>query len=164
MLLSDKMWKALNEQVKWELESSYMYLGMATYLNAHALPGFAAWMRKQAEEETEHAMKIYDFIEQRGNRVELLPLAAPAKDWANVHEVFNKSLEHEQFVTGLINKLMDLAIAEKDHASAAFLQWFVTEQVEEEDTFRSVLDRLSFLNPDSPGIIILDKEMGTRAS
>ncbi|MBQ4133031.1 MAG: ferritin [Desulfovibrionaceae bacterium] len=161
-MLSDKMWKLLNEQVKWELESAYMYLGMAAYLNDKALPGFAFWMQKQAAEEVEHAMKIYNFIEERGNRVELLPIAAPAKEWANVHEIFEKSFEHEQFVTGLINNLVDAAAEEKDHASSVFLQWFVTEQVEEEDTFRGVLDKLSFLKPDSPGMLILDKEMATR--
>ncbi len=162
MLLSDKMWKALNEQVKWELESSYMYLGMAAYLNDCSLPGFAQWMREQAKEEVEHAMRIYNYIEERGNRVELLPIAAPAKEWADVHEVFQKSFEHEQFVTGLINNLVDIAVAEKDHATSVFLNWFVTEQVEEEDTFRAVLDKLSFVKPGCSALLFLDKQMGKR--
>ena len=164
MLLSDKMWKALNEQVKWELESSYMYLGMAAWLNDNALPGFASWMREQAKEEVEHAMKIYKYIEERGNRVELLPLAAPAKEWADVKEVVKKSYEHEQFVTGLINNLADLAAAEKDHATSIFLQWFVSEQVEEEDMFRGVLDQLGFVKPGCSAMLFMDKQMGKRAA
>lgn len=162
MQLSNKMWNALNEQVKWELESSYMYLGMAAWLNDIALPGFAHWMREQAKEEVEHAMKIYNYIEERGNRVELLPIAAPQKEWTDVHEVVRKSLEHEQFVTGLINKLVDIAAEEKDHATSVFLQWFVSEQVEEEDMFNGVLDKLSFVDPGCSALLFLDKEMGKR--
>lgn len=163
-MLSETMWKALNEQVKWEWESSYLYLGMAAWFNDQKLPGFAGWMRKQAEEEIEHAMKIYTFIEERGNRVELLAFAPPPKEWESPRDAIEKSLRHEQFVTGLINKLVDLAASEKDHASAVFLQWFVSEQVEEEDTFRGVLDKLSFVKPGCSAMLFLDKQMGARGA
>ena len=162
MLLSDKVWNALNEQVKLELESSYMYLGMAAWLNDVSLPGFAHWMREQAKEEVEHAMKIYNYIEERGNRVELLPIAPPQKEWTDVHEVVRKSLEHEQLVTSLINRLVDIAAEEKDHATSVFLHWFVSEQVEEEDLFNGVLDKLSFVKPGSSSLLYLDKQMGKR--
>lgn len=162
-MLSDTMWKALNEQIKWELESSYMYLGMAAWLNDQKLPGFAHWMREQAKEEVGHAMKIYKYIEEHGNRVELLPVAAPAKNWASVQDVMEKSLAHEQKVTGLIYGLVDTAAAEKDHATSTFLQWFVSEQVEEEDAFRTVIDQLSFVKPSCSAMLFLDKQMAKRA-
>ena len=161
-MLSEKMWKALNEQVKWELQSSYMYLGMAAWLNDQSLPGFAHWMRAQAVEENGHAMKIYKYIEEHGNRVELLDIPAPAKTWTDVNDVMKKSLQHEQFVTGLIYKLVDTAAEEKDHATSVFLQWFVTEQVEEEDAFRTVIDKLGFVKPSCSAMLFLDKQMGGR--
>ena len=161
-MLSETMWKALNEQIKWELESSYLYLGMAAWLNDQALPGFAHWMRKQAKEEMEHAMKIYSFVEERGNRVELLPIAPPPKNWETPHEVIEKSLKHEEFVTGLINKLVDTAASERDHATSVFLQWFVSEQVEEEDTFRKILDEVKMVKPSCSAMLFLDRHMGKR--
>ena len=163
-MLSDTMWKALNEQVKWEMESSYLYLGMAAYLNDQKLPGFAHWMRKQAGEEVDHAKKIYKFIEERGNRVELLPIPAPPKSWDGVKHVIEQSLLHEQKVTSLINRLVDIAAAEKDHATSVFLQWFVSEQVEEEDTFRGVLDQLEFVKPGCSAMLFLDRQMAKRGN
>ncbi len=161
-MLSDKMWKALNEQVKWEIESSYLYLGMAAFLNDRKLPGFAHWMRKQAGEEMGHAKKIYKYIEERGNRVELLPIAAPAKEWSGVVDVIEKSLAHEKKVTGLIHNLVEIGCAEKDHATCIFLQWFVSEQVEEEASFQAVLDKFTFVKEGSHGILFLDNEMAKR--
>ena len=162
-MLSEKMLNALNEQVKWEIQSSYMYLGMAAWLNDKALPGFAHWMRAQAREEMEHAMKIYSFIEERGNRVELLDIPAPAKEWKDVHDVMDKAYLHEQSVTGRINKLVDIAMEERDHATSIFLQWFVSEQVEEEDSFRSIIDKLGFIKPSCSAMLFLDKQMAGRA-
>ena len=161
-MLTDTVWKALNEQIKWELESSYLYLGMAAWLNDQKLPGFAHWMRRQSSEEVGHAMKIYAFIEDRGNRVELLPIAAPAKEWKSVQEVIEQSLLHEQKVTALINRLVDVAAGEKDHATSVFLQWFVSEQVEEEDSFRTVLDQLGFVKPGCSAMLFLDRQMAKR--
>ncbi|MCD8139709.1 MAG: ferritin [Planctomycetaceae bacterium] len=160
--LSEKMWSALNEQVKYEMESWYLYLGMAAWLNDQAFPGFAHWMRIQAGEEMQHAQKIYKYIEGRDNKVELLPLAAPPKTWTNVEDVIEKSLAHEQVVTGLINKLVDIAAEEKDHATSVFLQWFVTEQVEEEETFRTVLDQIKLVKPTCSAMLYLDKHMAKR--
>lgn len=161
-MLSEKMWKALNEQVKWEFESSYLYLGMAAWLNDQALPGFAHWMREQAKEEVEHAMKIYSYIEDRGNRVELLPIAPPPKTWASAQEVIEESLKHEQTITGLINKLVDVAAEEKDHATSVFLHWFVSEQVEEEDAFRTLLDKIKLVKPTCSAMLFLDKHLAKR--
>lgn len=162
-MLSDTMWKALNEQIKWELDSSYMYLGMAAWLNDEKLPGFAHWMREQSREEVGHAMKIYKYIEEHGNRVELLPIASPAKTWTSVQDVMDKSLKHEQGVTSRIHNLVDIAAAEKDHATSTFLQWYVSEQVEEENTFRTVLDQLSFVKPTCSAMLFLDRQMAKRA-
>lgn len=161
-MLSEKMCEALNEQIKWEMESMYLYLGMAAWLNDQKLPGFARWMREQSREEWGHAMKIYAYIEEHGNRVDLLQFAEPPKTWDSVQDVMNKSLAHEQMVTGRINKLVDLAAGERDHATAIFLQWFVTEQVEEEDSFRTVLDKLSFVKPGCSAMLWMDKHMGSR--
>lgn len=162
MLLSKKMYTALNDQIKMEFESAYMYLAMAACLADKALPGFAHWMREQAREETEHAMKIYEYIEYRGNRPVLLALSAPEKEYKDVTAIIKKSLEHEQSVTASINKLMDISIAEKDHATSSFLQWFVDEQVEEEAMFRDVLDKLAFIKPASSFLLSFDKQMGER--
>ena len=146
-MLSEQMLQALNDQIKWELQSSYLYLGMAAYLSDAKFDGVAKWMRVQAKEEVEHAMKFYEYIEERGNRVVLQPIPAPDKEWTDVNDVMEKSLKHEQFVTSLIYKLVDLAAEEKDHATSVFLQWFVKEQVEEESTFRDIVDKLSFMKP-----------------
>ncbi len=146
-MLSEKMLHALNEQIKWELQSSYLYLGMAAWLSDAKFDGVAKWMRVQAKEEVEHAMKFYSYIEERGNRVVLEAIPAPEKEWTGVCEVMEKSLAHEQFVTSLIHKLVDLAAEEKDHATSVFLQWFVKEQVEEEATFRDLVDKLGFMKP-----------------
>jgi ferritin len=120
-------------------------------------------MRQQAKEEQGHAMKICGYIEERGNRVELLPIAAPKKTWESPHAVIEQSLKHEEMVTGLINKLVDLSQEEKDHATFAFLQWFVSEQVEEEDTFRKVLDELKLVKPTCSAMLFIDRQMGKRS-
>lgn len=161
-MLSDVMCKALNEQIKLELDSSYLYLGMAAWLNDQSLPGFAHWMRQQTSEENGHAMKMYKYIEERGNRVELLPISAPPKEWASVHEVIEKSLKHEQAVTARINSLVDMAMAEKDHATSIFLQWFVSEQVEEEESLRAILDQLNMVKSSTSAILFLDGRMAKR--
>ncbi len=137
---------------------------MAAWLNGQKLPGFAHWMRVQAGEETGHAKKIYKYIEEQGNRVELLPIAPPPKEWDSVKDVMEKSLKHEQMVTSLIYKLVDTAAAEKDHATSVFLQWFVSEQVEEEDTFRKVIDELGFVKPTCSAMLFLDRHMGKRGA
>lgn len=161
-MLSEKMLGALNDQFKWEMESAYLYLGMAAFLADKALPGFAHWMRKQAVEEMNHAMKIYNYIEDHDHKPDLQPIPAPPTEWENVNDVVKKAFGHEQFVTGLIYKLVELAAEEKDYATSVFLQWFVTEQVEEEKTFRDLLDKLSHIGPACGHILRLDEHMGKR--
>ena len=160
-MISDKMQKALNNQVNAELYSSYLYLSMSAYLQSLNLAGFAGWMKIQALEEMYHGMKIYKFIEERGGRVVLEAIDKPAVEWESPLAVFESAYGHEQKVTGMINNLVDLAIEEKDHASNNFLQWFVAEQVEEEDTADGVVQKLK-LAGEGNGLFLLDQEMGQR--
>lgn len=161
-MLTPKMEQALNDQIKWELYSAYLYLSMSAYFADKGLPGFAHWMRMQAQEEHFHAMKFYDYVLERGGRVELQAIDAPPSGWSSSMEVMEETLKHEQHVTLLINDLVDVAISERDHASNIFLQWFVTEQVEEEDSVSEALAKLRLVGSEGNGIFMLDKEMGTR--
>lgn len=154
--------KALNEQLNAEMYSAYLYLSMSAYFSDIGLDGFANWMRVQAKEEQFHAMKFYDYINERGGRVLLTAIEAPKIEWDSPLACIEAVLEHEQKVTALVNGLVDLAIEEKDHATNIFLQWFVTEQVEEEDSVNAVLNKLRLLDGESNGMFILDKEMSTR--
>ncbi|WP_432738506.1 ferritin [Maridesulfovibrio sp. FT414] len=154
--------KALNEQLNAELYSAYLYLSMSAYFSDIGLSGFANWMRVQAQEEQFHAMKFYDYINERGGRVILTAIDAPQTEWASPLACAEAVLEHEKKVTSLVNNLVDLAIQEKDHATNIFLQWFVTEQVEEEDNVNEVLNKLRLLKGEGNGMFILDKELGTR--
>jgi ferritin len=161
-MLSEKMEKALNGQVNAELYSSYLYLSMASYFGSINLSGFASWMKVQAMEEMYHVMKFYNFIEERGGRPKMDTIDAPPSDWESPLAVFEQVYAHEQKVTGLINELVNLAIDEKDHASNNFLQWFVAEQVEEEDSVNGALQNLKLVD-DKGGLFILDRELGARA-
>ena len=138
-MLSTKMQEALNAQINAEYYSSYFYLSMAAHCQAINLAGFASWLRIQADEELIHAMKFYDFILERGGRVTLGPIEAPASEWESPLAVFEATLAHEQYVTDRINTLVVLAIAETDHAPNSFLQWFVKEPVEVEPTAAPLL-------------------------
>ena len=161
-MLSDTMTKALNDQINAELYSAYMYMSMNAYFRSINLDGFAAWMHAQAVEETEHAQKLYDFVHQRGGRVALGAIDAPPQQWDSPLAVFEDTLAHEQKVTGLINDLMDVALAERDHATQIFLQWFVTEQVEEEENVGGVLEQLKLMGEAQGGLFMLDRELGKR--
>ncbi|MCF7974212.1 MAG: ferritin [Phycisphaerae bacterium] len=154
--------KALNDQINAELYSAYLYLSMAAALEDMGLPGFANWTRIQNQEETFHAMKMYDFIIERSGRVKLQAIAGPPTEWKNVMTVFEEILKHEQHVTALINGLMDTAIEQKDHATNMFMQWFVTEQVEEEKNVEEVIRQLSLAQESKGALFLLDKEMATR--
>ncbi len=154
--------KALNQQINAEMYSAYLYLSMSTYFESLSLPGFAGWMKVQAQEEMSHAMKIYDFVHERGGAVKLMPIDGPPVKWASPVAVFEATLAHERKVTGLINKLVDLAIKEKDHASNIFLQWFVTEQVEEEASADELLQQLKRIGNAGHALLMMDKEMGRR--
>ncbi|MEJ5301110.1 MAG: ferritin [Thermodesulforhabdaceae bacterium] len=160
-MLSEKMTKALNDQVKWELYSSYLYLSMATYLKSKGLEGFARWMEVQALEELSHAMKFYSYINERGAKVDLQPIDGPPTEWQSVTAVFEHVAEHERHVTERIHRLVDQAIEEKDHATNNFLQWFVAEQVEEEASAADVLNKVRFVEG-SHGLFMLDRELAQR--
>lgn len=160
-MLSKKMEKALNEQIKWEYYSGYLYLSMAAWCEHKGLPGFANWMKVQRQEELFHALKFYDYVLERGGRVVLQAIDAPQADWKDVGDVLAHTLKHEQAVTRRINDLMDLALKEKDHAAVIFLQWYVSEQVEEEASVQAVLDQLKLVG-DGPALYHLDKEMAVR--
>ncbi len=162
MELSKKMLDALNEQIKEELASAYIYLSMAAYYESINLPGFAHWMRGQSQEELAHAFKFYDYIHDRGGRVVLQALGQPPVDFDGPTDVFGKTLEHEQFITGCIHKLYALAAEEKDYASLSILQWFVNEQVEEEKTAGEILHMLKMIGDKGQGLILLDRQLAQR--
>lgn len=163
-MFKEKVQQALNDQVNAELSAYYTYLSMAAYFYAENLPGFAAWMRHHAEEEEFHAMKIYDFINERGGKVVLQPIAGPKTTWETPLEAFEDAFKHERHVTELINKLVDLAIAEGDHATNSFLQWYVDEQVEEEAVVDAVVQDLKRIGDFGPGIFMLDRELAVQSS
>ncbi|MGD2039768.1 MAG: ferritin [Anaerolineae bacterium] len=164
MELSKKMQDALNEQIKEELASAYIYLSMAAYCESINLGGFANWMEAQAGEEQEHAMKFYNFIHDRGGRVKLLALPQPPTEFEGPTDVFEKTLEHEQYITGCIHDLYALAVEENDYASLGILQWFVDEQVEEEKTAGDILELLKKIGDKGQGLFMLDRQLAQRGS
>ena len=161
-MLSNKMEAAINQQINAEMYSSYLYLSMATYFESTSLEGMSNWMRQQAQEEMFHGMKMFDFVCERGGRVTLMAIDEPPSEWSSVLDVFENVLAHEQKVTGLINDLVNLALDERDHATNIFLQWFVSEQVEEEDTAGGLVDKLKLIGNDANGLFMLDTELGSR--
>lgn len=161
-MISKKMEDALNGQVNAELYSAYLYLSMESYFRSKNMNGFANWMRVQTQEEMSHVMKIYAFIDERGGRIVLKAIEGPPTQWDSPLAVFEAVSEHEQKVTGLINELVDLAIAEKDHATNIFLQWFVNEQVEEESSADQVVQQLKMVENAPGGIFMFDRELGQR--
>jgi len=161
-MISEKMNEALNEQINAEWYSAYLYLSMEAYFESMNLPGFANWMRAQIQEEAMHAMKIYDFVNERSGRVLLKSVSQPPTEWESPLAAFEAAYKHEQKVTGLINDLVNLAIEEKDHASNTFLQWFVNEQVEEESSVNEVVQKLKMLENAPGGQFLIDRELGQR--
>jgi len=161
-MIKEKMQEALNQQVNAELYSSYLYLSMAAYFESINLKGFASWMRVQTQEELVHAMKFYDFIIERGGKVLLSSIEGPPTEWVSPLAIFEHAYEHEQKVTGLINKLVDLSAAEQDHATSNFLQWFVAEQVEEEASADEVVQKIKLMGDASGGLFMLDRELAQR--
>ncbi len=161
-MLSEKMVKALNDQINAELYSSYLYLSMASYFAEVNLAGFRRWMECQAAEEMYHAMKMYNFVNERGGRVTMKQIDAPPVEWESPLAVLEATLAHEQMVTGRINDLVDLAIAEKDHATNNFLQWYVAEQVEEEASVDEIIQKLKLMGDAQGGLFMIDQEMGQR--
>lgn len=161
-MINEKMTQALNGQLNAEYYSFYLYLSMAAYFSCIDLNGFANWMRIQVQEEETHALKFYDHIIERGGIVTLQAIEAPPNAWESPLDAFEATLAHEQKITGLINDLVYLAREEKDNASEIFLQWFVTEQIEEEDNDRTVLAQLKLIKDSPQALYILDKELARR--
>jgi len=161
-MLDQKVENAINDQINAELYSAYLYYSMAAYFESLSLKGFAHWMRVQALEEMSHVQKFFSYINDRGGRVVLQPIEAPLSEWASPLAIFEATYAHEVQVTGLINRLMDLALAESDHASCHFLQWFVGEQVEEEASADEIVQKLKLVNKTEGGLFLLDQEMDKR--
>jgi ferritin len=161
-MIKEKIREALNQQLNAEFFSSYLYLSMASYFESINLKGFANWMRVQTQEELVHAMKFYDFIIERGGQALLSPIEGPPTEWESPLAVFEHAYEHEQKVTGLINNLVDLSIAEQDHATNNFLQWFVAEQVEEEASADEVVQKIKLMGDASGGLFMIDQELAQR--
>ena len=161
-MISEKMQAALNEQVNQEFYSAYMYLAMSSYCNTMGLPGFSHWMRMQYEEENMHVTRMFDYIQDQGGAVHLKVIAEPEQEYGTPLEIFEKTLEHEQYVTNLIHRLMDLAIEERDYATQTFLQWYVTEQVEEESNVNDILAPLRMVGDDKGGLMMIDQQLMSR--
>jgi ferritin len=161
-MLKENVEKALNEQINAELYSAYLYQAMAAYFEDKSLGGFARWMDLQAEEEMAHARKIYDFVNERGGRVILEGIDKPKNEWDSNLEVFEDSLAHEEKITAMINDLVSLAAEEKDYATHSFLQWFVDEQVEEEDNVGEIVDKLKLAGGSAQSLFMMDDKLGAR--
>ena len=162
-MMKQKIQDALNAQINAESFSAHLYMSMSAYLETINLKGMAAWMRLQAGEETMHEMKFFDYILSRGGKVVLDKVNAPPVEWDSPLAIFEAALGHERMITEKINKLVDLSLAESDHASNAFLQWFVTEQVEEEESVSEVVDQLKLIGDDRGALFMIDRELGQRA-
>ncbi len=161
-MINKKIEKAINEQINAELFSAYLYISMGAYFDSINLTGFSNWMKVQAKEEFGHAMKFYQYLNDRGGRIVMKAIAAPKTSWKSALDAFREVLKHEIKVTGLINRLVDLSISENDHATRAELQWFVTEQVEEEASADEIVQKLQLMK-DAPGeLFMLDKELAKR--
>ena len=161
-MLSENITQALNDQLNFEIYSANIYLSMAAYFDSLNLTGFANWMKVQYREEMVHAMKLYDYINERGNRVIITGCPDPLVDYDSPLATFKRALTHEQTVTSRFNDLMTLALDEKDHATVNILQWYVSEQVEEESSANAVIQQLTLMADAPGGLFMLDRELGLR--
>jgi len=158
-MLSEKLTKAINEQINKEFYSSYLYLAMAAHFDAKALPGFASWMKKQSAEEWTHGMKFYEYLYEVGAVAEMKAIAVPPADYGTAEAIFTEVLAHERTVTASINAIYDLAKAENDPKTELMLHWFINEQVEEEKNAQDILDKLKMTGNNSFGIMFLDQHV-----
>lgn len=161
-MLSKKMIKALNKQVNSELYSSYLYFSMSSYSSFIGLKGAAHWFFVQVQEELTHVQRFYNYVASLGEHLVPAAIEQPPVEFKSLLHMIEETLKHEKLVTARINDLMNLAIEEKDRATEVFLQWFVSEQVEEEDTVKSVLDKLKLAGDDGAGLLMIDNELGAR--
>lgn len=161
-MINKQMEKALNEQVNREMYSAYLYMAMSAYSTRNGLKGFANWFMVQYHEEMVHAMKIFEYITRQGGAVRLSAINEPSTDFNGPLDMFKRTLEHEKFITKSINDLVNLAVEQKDHATNIFLQWYITEQIEEEDNDNDIISKLEMIGDSKDGIFMLDKELAAR--
>jgi ferritin len=161
-MVSDRIQKLLNDQLNKELFSAYLYLSIEAYLTSQNLPGFAHWFRIQTQEERDHALIFFNYINRIGGRVKLAQIDAPQVEFASIGEALKLTLEHERFVTGSIYGIADASLEERDHKTNTFLQWFITEQVEEEDNADKNIRKFELVKDDGKGILMMDAEMAAR--
>jgi ferritin len=161
-MLGKKIENAINKQINAELWSAYLYLSMSAHFESINLGGFANWMRVQAQEELGHAMKFYHHVIERRGRVTVTAIAAPSISWKSPLNAFEDAFKHEQKVTGMINDLANMAVGEKDHATANMLQWFIDEQVEEESSTDAIVQKLKMIGTNTGGLYMLDHELAQR--
>jgi ferritin len=161
-MISEKMTAALNEQIREELYSAYLYQAMSSYAGYIGLEGVANWFAIQTKEELGHVMRMYNYVGSQGQHAILQAIDQPPATFESALAMFQAALEHEQHITGCINKLANLAVEEKDHATEIFLQWFVSEQVEEEESAGRVLNQIKLAGSDGSGLFMIDRELGQR--
>ncbi len=161
-MLKPSLEKALNQQINKELYSAYLYQAMSAYASRTGLPGVANWMDIQSKEEMDHARKFYNYINEQGAKITLMAIDQPETDFETVNVMFSKTLEHEQFITKSIHDLVTLARDEHDYATEIFLQWYITEQVEEESNVNELIDKLNLIGKEGNGIFMFDKELASR--
>ncbi len=161
-MLKNKMKEALNKQINEEFYSAYLYLAMSAYFESTGLKGFANWMMVQYKEEMDHAMKFYRYILSHGEDVKLMAIKEPPNKWKSPLHAFEETLKHEQHITKCMNDLVDIAEELKDRATYNFLQWFIDEQVEEEENDREIIDRLKLIEGSKHGLFMLDKDLAQR--
>lgn len=161
--MDQELRNALNAQIKHELDSAYLYLAMSAHFEAENLPGFAKWMRLQAREEQAHAMRFFDYLNDRGERIVLDAVDRPPAEFDSPLAIFEAAQEHEKKVTGLIHSLYDLASQKKDYATQVMLQWFVEEQVEEEKSAGEIVLQLRMVGTNPAALFMLDRQMGSRS-
>ena len=161
-MIKKEMQDAINKQIVREIYSANLYLAMASYYATMNLNGFSNWMRVQADEEMQHAMKFFDYLLDRNGKPVIGAIDAPQTEWKSTLDAFESALEHEKKVTGYINDLMDLSIELKDHATTSLLQWFIDEQVEEEATTGEMVDRLKLIDDSKGALFFLDNELKSR--
>ncbi len=161
-MIKENIEKSINEQINAELYSAYLYLSMAADFADKGYEGMEQWMRAQAREEKEHTMRFFDYLQERGGRIKLEAIEKPKEEWESPLEAFEEALEHEKYVTERINEMADMAEKEKDRATLNMLQWFIDEQVEEEDSTENIVNKLKMVKDSPSGLMMLDSKLGER--
>ncbi len=163
-MISKNMQDAINEQIKNEVYSAYIYLSMSAHFEALNLSGFSQWLRIQYEEELSHALKLYEHVLERGGRITLLPIPQPKSEWKTSLDAFKEVLAHEELVTSLIHQLYETALMEKDYPAQVMLQWFINEQVEEEKNATEIVEQLKLIDAHGTAVLMLDHQLGKRGN